>query len=418
MQAIGEFDRVKYQFGALYYQENVQDNARAFNTNVFTDAVGSAYTVLTLDPLAQVIQRASHVTTTSIGAYGQATYTPPIAGDIAHLTLGARYTKDKKDGQLFIINGAAPIVPVNGQNVQAPIKLNASWSRVDPLINLALDASRDVHFYGKWSTGYKSGGANSRSLSYAKFNPETVSMFEVGAKTEFWNRRARFNIAAYTGAYKAIQLDFFGAYVDNSVNPPLLTTRTTSDTVNAPGTGRLKGVEAEFTLVPVKGLTLTASYAYNSVKIPDTLNPFPVPGSGGKLITVPVPIYQVYTPENSASGSIDYEVPMDGFKLRAHLDANYDSGYFANYNDVAYDPITRAVTYAQPKGDKSLQFNGRVAVADYVLGDSNAKLTVAFWARNLFDEQHLFYKAGSASAGVSGFFNDPRTFGGEVNVKF
>lgn len=64
------------------------------------------------------------------------------------------------------------------------------------------------HVYDKWSTGHKSGGANSRATNYKSFNPETVSMFEIGAKTEFWDRRACFNIAAYTGNYKNIQLDF------------------------------------------------------------------------------------------------------------------------------------------------------------------------------------------------------------------
>jgi hypothetical protein len=30
-------------FGALYYQENVQDDARAFNTARFTNAAGQAF---------------------------------------------------------------------------------------------------------------------------------------------------------------------------------------------------------------------------------------------------------------------------------------------------------------------------------------------------------------------------------------
>ena len=415
LQAIGEVERLKYQFGALYYQEKVEDNAQAFNTAELTGATGTAVFYPSPSTAAQVIQRASHVTTTSIGAYGQATYTPAIGDDIVHLTLGARYSHDKKDGTLFTVNGAAPILPVNGVDVQAPIPLKASWSRLDPLVNLAIDASQDVHFYGKWSSGFRSGGANSRSLSYAAFNPETVSMFELGAKTEFWDHKARFNVAAYTGTYKNIQIDFSGLYEDVVNGVRVTTTRTTTDTVNAPGTGKLKGVEAELTLAPAKGLTLTASYAYNSVKIPNTLNPFPQ--TGGVYITVPIPIYQVYTPENSASGSIDYEMPLGGTTLRAHLDANYDSGYYSNYTDVAYDPVTRAVLYAQPKGDKALVFNGRLALADISMGSSGAKATAAVWARNLFNEQHLFYKSGSPTSGVSGFFNDPRTFGVEINIK-
>jgi iron complex outermembrane receptor protein len=415
-QAIGELPRLKYQFGALYYQEKVEDNAVAINTAELTGATGNAVVYPSPSASAQVFQRASYVKTISLGLYGQATYTPPIANDIAHLTLGARYTKDKKVGQLFIVNGAAPILPVNGVNVQAPIDLNKSWTRVDPLINLAFDASRDVHVYGKWSTGYRSGGANSRSTSYASFNPETVSMFEIGAKMEFWDRKARLNVAAYTGSYKSVQIDFSGLYEDVVNGMRVATTRTTTNTVNAPGTAKLKGIEAELTLAPTKGLTLMVSYAYNSVTIPDTINPFPQ--TGGVFITVPIPIYQVYTPEHSASAAIDYEMPVGNMKLKTHLDANYDNGYYANYTDVAYDPVTRAVRYAQVKGEKSFVVNGRLALADISMGDSDAKVTVAIWARNLLNEAHLFYKSGTPSAGVNGFFNDPRTFGGEINVKF
>jgi len=153
------------------------------------------------------------------------------------------------------------------------------------------------------------------------------------------------------------------------------------------------------------------------VKIPDTLNPFPQ--TGGVYITVPVPIYQVYTPTHAASATLDYETAtgLGDAKLRFHLDGNYDSGYYANYTDSNYDTVTRAVRYAQPKGDAALLFNGRLALADVAMGDSGAKATFSVWVRNLFNEEHLFYKSGSAAAGVSGFFNDPRTFGADINIK-
>jgi iron complex outermembrane receptor protein len=415
VQAIGDFDRLKFATGALYYRENVEDSAKAFNTMQFTDAAGTVAVARQIDYATQVVQRASRIRTTSLGVYGQATYTPPFASDAVHLTAGGRWTRDKKVGSLFTINGAAPVVPVGGVNVVGPVALNASWSRFDPMVNLSVDASDDVHLYGKWSTGYRSGGANSRSLNYSPFNPETVSMFEIGAKTEFLDGKARLNVAAYTGRYKSIQLDFFGLYEDVVNGVRVTTTRTTSDTVNAPGTGKLKGFEAEFNLAPVDGLTLSASYAYNSVKIPATLNPFPQ--TGNVFITVPIRIYQVYTPKHAASASIDYEVPLDGLTLRAHLDGNFDSGFYGNYTDAEYDPVTRAVRYAQPKGEQALVFNGRLALADIDLGASDAKLTVSVWARNLFNEQHLFYKSGAPRTGIQGFFNDPRTFGFDLNIK-
>lgn len=415
VQLIGELPRLKFVGGALYYREHVEDNAQAVSTLTINNAAGTSYGLLPFNLATAAIDRASKVTTKSIGIFGQATYTPAIANDIFHLTLGARYTNDKKDGELFTVNNAPPVV--NG--VRGSRFLKESWSRVDPLVNLSVDVSEDAHLYGKWSTGYRSGGANSRSLTYAAYNPETVSMFEVGAKTEFFDRRARLNLAGYVGSYKDVQLDFFATY-QQIVNGVLQTTnRTTSETANAPGTGRLRGVEADLTLMPVDGLTLSASYAYTKVKIPATSNPFPQSIGGGvfQVVPFPIPIYGVYTPENAASGSIDYEYPGDGYKIVAHLDANYSDGYFANYSDPGFSNTTGQVTVFQPKGDSAFIVNGRLALADVKIGPANESLSVAFWARNLFNEASAFYRSFSPAAGGTGIFNEPRTYGFEITLK-
>ncbi|AOR75343.1 TonB-dependent receptor [Novosphingobium resinovorum] len=409
VQAIGEVGRVKYVAGALYYREHVSDNAQAFYTNQFTNAAGSAYVLRQIDYGAQAIDRESHVTTRSVGAFGQATWTPAVMNDAIHLTGGLRWTKDMKHGALTIVNNA---LPINRDGVSGPIGLDASWSRVDPMVNLAVDLSQDVHVYGKWSTGYKSGGANSRSQNYDAFNPETVSIFEIGAKTEFFDHHARFNIAAYAGTYKDIQVDFQRPYETGGVR----TTRTTTSTINAPGTGGLHGIEAELTVNPLAGLTLGASYSYQYVNIPATVNPYP--NAAGVVSTVAVPIYQSYTPRHSASGTLDYELPMNGYTVRAHLDGNFDSGFYANVSDPVYTGPGAASNVYQPKGDKAFIVNGRLAVGDIAVGSGDAQLTFAVWARNLFNEQHVFYKALSPTSGLNGFFNEPRTFGGEMNIRF
>ena len=409
IQAIGDIGRVKFVAGALYYRERVRDNAQAYNTNMFTNAEGSAYTILSLDPAAQRIDRSSHVTTKSIGAFGQATWTPDILDDAVHLTGGLRWTKDSKHGALEIVNGA---LPVDRNGVAGEIGLDASWSRVDPMVNLSIDLTKDVHVYGKWSTGYKSGGANSRSQEYDPFNPESVSIFEIGAKTEFFDNHARFNIAAYAGTYKNIQVDFSRPYETGGVRQ----TRTTLSTVNAPGKGGLHGVEAELTVNPLEGLTLSAAYSYQYVRIPATVNPYP--NALGVISTVAVPIYQTYTPKHSASGSIDYELPFNGFTIRAHLDGNYDGGFYSNATDPVYVGPDNAANIYQPRTEKAFIVNGRLAIADVDMGSMDAKLSFALWARNLFNEQHLFYKSLSPTSGLSGFFNEPRTFGGEINLRF
>ena len=410
VQAIGDLPRLTFVAGALYYREKVNDNAQAFVTNQFTNAAGSAFALLSIPDFNAIsIDRASKVRTTSIGAFGQATYTPDLLDDAVHLTGGLRWTRDSKHGDLLIVNNA---LPVDRNGVSRAIPLDAAWSRVDPMVNLAIDVTRDVHVYGKWSTGYKSGGANSRSQEYDRFNPETVSMFEIGAKTEFLDRHVRFNIAGYVGTYKNIQVDFSRPYETGGVR----TTRTTTSTINAPGTGRLRGVEAELTVAPVRGLTLTASYAHQYVRIPATVNPYP--NAAGIISTIAVPIYQTYTPADSASGSIDFDLPFGPATLRTHLDGNYDSGFYGNAVDPLYLGPNNPANVYQPKGEKAFIVNGNIALADIAMAQTGATLTLSVWTRNLFDEQHVFYKALTPTSGLNGFFNEPRTFGVQGQVKF
>lgn len=424
VQLIGDVAEVQFVAGALYYQEHVEDNARAFYTNQCTTSACTAYTILPpnfrtdvanyaalpLDYTAQRIDRASYVKTSSVGAFGQATWTPAALDDRLHLTGGLRWSRDAKQGTLLTVNGK---LPVDRRGVSRELPLDARWSRVDPMVNLAVDATRDVHLYGKWSTGYKSGGANSRSQEYDAFDPETVSVFEIGAKTEFFDRHARFNIAAYAGTYKDIQIDFQRPYVDGKNGA---TTRTTISTLNAPGTGGIHGVEAELTVMPVRGVTLHGSYAHTYVHIPPAVNPYP--NAKGDLSTLAVPIYQTYTPSDSASAAADFEVPLTGATLRAHIDGNYDSGFYASSNDPVYVGANNPGNVYQPKGDAAFIVNTSLALADIAMGEGDAKVTLSVWARNLFDEQHVFYKTLSVTTGLQGFYNEPRTLGGQVQVTF
>ena len=227
----------------------------------------------------------------------------------------------------------------------------------------------------------------------------------------------RLNLAGYTGTYKSIQLDFSGQYQDFVNGVRVVTTRTTTDTVNAPGTGRLRGAEAELEIAPVDGLQLSGSFAYNHVRIPDTVNSFKQTINGVAVnIGASQHIYQVYTPEYAASGALDYHYPLEGATLAVHVEGNSDSGFYVNYTDALIDSQTRAVRVAQPKGDPGFVVNGRIALTDIAVGSGNARLGLALWSRNLFNEQHLFYRATSPTGGTVGFFNDPRTAGLELNL--
>lgn len=278
------------------------------------------------------------------------------------------------------------------------------------------------HVYAKYSTGYRAGGASSRTTNYQPFDPEDIKAYEVGLKTEFWDRKARFNLAAYAMDRKKSQIDI------STLQPTATGTFNNLVTINAPGLTRIRGIEADLTVNPVEGLTLTAAYAYTHTRIP----PVPITyvertSAGvatGRSTTVLQDFFIVFTPRNAASGAIDYAYPVGngGTRLKLHLDGNYSQA-------------TQAFDQFATKNDASFQVNGRIALADIGMGAGGQKLTVAVWARNLFDNQYVYRRDPSNSLpsvqignvfvgnvgnilGDYGNFNAPRTFGLEANVSF
>jgi iron complex outermembrane recepter protein len=441
LQLLGDIGRLKFVLGGLAYHEHVRDQAQAFNAG-YLSADGSTFianlpgpgnlvnnyanpntgaplpittVVSPLYPYAGV-DRASVVSTDSFGLYGQATWTPPVLQDRLHLTGGMRWSDDRKAGSLLLTNNYAPL---NHDGSYQPVNFDKSWGRVDPMVNLAVDLAHDIQAYGKWGTGYKSGGANSRSLNYLPFGPESVSMFEVGLKSEFLDHRARFNIAGYTGTYMNQQVDFTVPYYTYANGVPVLGTggvRTTTNTYNTPDHGRVSGVEIDLSATPARGLVLSGAYAYNYVRVGAAVDPFPQlepDGHGGVVSvidTTPTPQQQINTPMHSASGQIDYEARLAGHTARAHLDAAWDSG--------SYGSTTPSIGYANVKSQPGIVFNGRLSLGDIELANSGAKLTVSFWVRNLFNEQHLAYRYYDPYTGVVGIFNDPRTYGFQGTIRF
>ena len=391
LQLIGSLPQITYASGLFYYSERVHDNAWTPNPLAWAGNASSYIVLPTPAVVSPFPDRASHAYTDSSAVYGQATWTPAfIAGDMAHLTLGGRYTSDHKTGTLDLVNGSLPVInPTSASPIVGPIKLNKTWDRFDPLINFSLDATPDLELYAKWSTGYKAGGANSRSYTYRAFDPETVSMGELGAKGEFLDHRLRANLALFDGSYDKAQIDFNAVIIGSN--------RGTLETTNATGSGTTRGAEGELTYLVSPGFTVSANYAYTEVSLPKAPNPF----AGNAL----VPVYALNTPRNAFSFSADYQKPIDMVTFKAHLDVNASDGYHA----VSSDPTLT---------DKALVVNGRLALADIPLLNTRGKMQISAWVRNLANEEHTFYKSYNVSLGTYGIFNEPRTYGVEANVKY
>jgi len=383
-QLIGNTDQVQYLIGAFYYHETAGDNAQTPNMLLWGPG-GNSYT---LNPatnplnLANVrIDRASKAWTDSLGLFGQATWTPASLEHL-HLTAGGRYTRDDKNGILYIVNG-----------VGTDLSFDDSWGRFDPMVNIAYDLSDNAMAYAKYSTGFKAGGANSRSTTYTAFDPEEVAAFELGFKSQFWDNRARFNLALFDSKIEHKQVDFTLPFDPNSGE-----TRTTMVTTNALGSTTSRGAEVEFSIMPLDNLTLSVNHAYTDIDSLTANDPF---GAG-----VAVTVQPLLAPKNASSLAIDYWVPFaNAASLKFHVDGNWSDGFYTS-------------EYDQTLTDRSFVVNARIALVDLPLDANGSTLDISLWSRNLLDEEHLFYRLNSAALGQTGIFNDPRTFGLDLAVHF
>ncbi len=398
LQAVGSFSNVDYVVGLYYFNERANDSARTPNTNKWSNTsttntgstVVSDYTIV--DPQTYrtaSVSRASIAYSKSYAAYGQLTWNP---FDPLRVTVGGRYTRDEKNGRLFTVNGGATNFTFEQKN-----------ERFDPLVVLAYDVTPEVNAYAKYATGYRAGGASSRSLNYRSFGPEQVKSYEVGLKSEWFNRTVRFNIAGYIMDRQNTQVDF--NYFIPQTNG---TVRNTLETVNAQGTTKIRGVEADLTVRPVDGLSMGVSYAYTYTHVPIARNTVQEALNANNT-PVYEPVYILYTPKNALSGAIDYELPVGGAgaMLRLHADAAYS------------DPVH---TFASENvlTDKSFVVNARLALADIPMGDGGQKLTVAAWARNLLNEEHIYRRSNANGKDIGDYvnYNAPRTYGIEATVAF
>ena len=420
-QAVGKVgSTIDYVAGLYYFTEHAKESAATPFTNVW-NADGTGFTIRSSNGTfgtgaitsatqgweyrTRLITRRTRADSDCFAAYGQATWTPfaPL-----HITAGGRWTKDTRSG---VMDRA------NNKDVLFPLDYNDS--RFDPLVTVAYDLSDDVNVYGKYSTGFRAGGANARSSAFTEFKPEEVKSFEGGLKSTFFDRRLVLNLAVYHMDRDNTQIDFDSV----AVTGPNAGTHF-EETANAPGTSKIDGLEAELTLQVTDGLTVGASYAYTKVKIPPA--PYPFPAAAGNFLQPgdPFPVQAIYTPENAASAFANYEMPIGEMTLRTHLDANYADAQYSfptEFADISSAGATAANNRnVAVKGDTSFIVNGSIALAGINMKNGGPSATISIWARNLLDETHV-YRISAANRGTIGDYgniNPPRTFGIEATIKY
>ena len=135
-------------------------------------------------------------------------------------------------------------------------------------INITYQIDPDHMLYGTYSTGFRPGGNNRRveALTYAA---DTLTNFELGWKTAWFDHRLRVNGALFYERWKEAQVAIQGQNGITSI-------------VNA-GDAEVKGIESDVSWLPVDDLTISGSgtFLFKAKTTTDFCKPTPV----GQAIT-------------------------------------------------------------------------------------------------------------------------------------
>lgn len=361
-------DRLDYILGAYYFHEEASNLSEA-----------------RLAPQGVITYSDADIDNTAFALYAQASYTPSILDERLHLTAAGRWSHDERDA--FLTNttkliASGKIIPGGSGSG------HRQYSDFSPSLTIAFDASRGVNLYGKYSEGYKSGGYNTRSSSFAVFaqgfRPEYVKAFELGLKSEFWDRRVRLNIAAFRSNYDDIQMTLV------NVNNP-----TTSDTLNA-GKAVIQGVEIDVTAKLARGLTASVGGAYLDPEYKRIID-----GDGNNVTDT----YRFSVPEKTLNAQLTYQLPSTGIgDLSANINYSWQSRYLNANKDAGF--------YEFPAYGL---LNSRVVLSKIpVVGTGD--VSVAVWAKNLTDSKYWFIN-GALFGGYRAW-GEPRSYGIDLSYKF
>jgi iron complex outermembrane recepter protein len=320
----------------------------------------------------------------SYSAYGQISYD---LSERLRLTLGGRYTYEEKD---FSVRA----VQLQINRVAADGAASDSWENFSPLVSLDYTLTDEAMVYARVAQGFKSGGFNGRpnnTNAVQPVDPETVTSYEIGAKTEWFDRRLRANLAFYFNSYEDYQEVV-------SITDPTFGLLSLVENI---GELETQGLELELTARPTESLTLYGSVGVADAEYVDV----------GATTSFGVEDKPVQIPDLTGSLGLQYVQDFaNGAALTWRTDWSYNSGYENYLNNVRGGPTDNS--YRNGLQTESFEIvNARLTYTP----SAEAKWEASLYARNLLDETYIVaagYNFGSGFA--SSVPNAPR----EIGVQF
>ena len=380
-------EQLHVTFGAFALNEKT---ARRENFQLLRNSVGSPQTLVG-DEISQ-----QHNTTKSIAFYSQAQWS---FSEYWKLIAGARWTRDSKTTQSTSINCGHdhPLVEASGLcavnsgaflNIMSSVfqtQAQKSWTDTSPKFTLQYSPNAKWMTYASAAKGFKSGGfpgsPGSQQIATTPVAPEEAWSYELGLKSDLFERRVRLNGSVFYTDYRDLQIVRFGPSPDNPGFGSFTTTNI--------GEAKISGAEIEIQWLVNKSLDLSASYGYLDSEIDDLL-----------IETIAGIV--------DASGSQLRQAPRNKYHLSAEytlLNHQQWGEYTLSLNHHHSDTQLNDYVNTDTRIDALTQSNGAINWTS-----SNQQWTASLWLKNIENERGIAHSY-TIAGGVYGVWSPPRTVG-------
>lgn len=324
--------------------------------------------------------------------------------DTITLSLGARYTEDKRDVEVIRATYFELSSPYfsGGDLGVAPFEGNRSDSKFTPRASISWQPDPDLHYYASYSKGFKGGGFDPRG-NYATpevregFDPEVVDAYELGFKANLMEGRLLTNVALFYSDYTDVQIpgsvaiDTNGDGVDDNF----------AGTVTNAGEGEISGIEVELTAYVTESLRSNLALGYINADFKEWIvNDQDI--SDDKVFQ--------NTPEWTAAFSLSYSTDLNLGDMGGELNL---------LGSVSY----RSETHQYEDPNENLDQEGYSLVnASVTWTSDDDRWQFGLHGKNLGDKEYKVagYNFPTLGEGgtVTAFYGNPRTVTGSVTYSF
>jgi iron complex outermembrane receptor protein len=381
LNLIGATDSVDYVLGLYYFEDEGEYDRRAIFAAPLNGAGRQFY----------------ENGTETFAVFSQATWRPAGFDDQLSLTAGLRYTEESKD--IFYDYPAfnTPFAAVPGRSVSR----DEDFYNLSGNFTVAYQFTPDLNGFLRYATGYRSGGFNGEVFDNP-YEEETIEQWEVGVKSDWWDRRLRVNGSLYTYVYEDVQVSQIKT--EGGAATSLIT--------NAGEADRWGG-ELEVQVAPIDDLLVSVGYSY----VHGDFEKFPeLCGTNGTCIETKDRAGRGF-PDNQLNVSLDYILARTSIgDIRGYIQANWQDEWFesalwtANVGGVP-------VIYDHAIMDERTLVDARLSLENVQVGDG--VLTVTLWGKNLTDDDYPTFSINFGGLGpITEEYGPPRTYGVDIAYEY